>query len=358
VSAAGPESPATADEFAGIPGPRRSRHPVLAAAAVALAAFLMVRVRADVGYALSSATPRDVGDARVLATAADPPLNRFVRLAGPADRESAVTLDTQGSWQFRQFVRLLGTGGRVFVRRAPDPLPVALAERDVFAGRLIRFRDLSFQAAIRGYFLAHVAATHFFRPEDLRAALSGPAGATVADLAGERVELRRDDELAIDTARGDEVQIELPSERAADPARARSLVEEQGGQVVEARTDRGRQVVRARFPAERRDAALSALGDLDRRVHIGPARVTTRARLGELSATGDGLSVRRADGTSALLPAAEIQAVRTMAPVHIPDDALLLIEGETPRDHLRTVLILVLLAGFAALNLLALRRTA
>lgn len=356
VSPAGPPTPEQPDEFAGIPGPRRSRHPVVAAAAVALAVFLIVQVRHDLGYALSPATPRDLGDARAVATraAGDLPINRYVRLAAPADRESALLLDTRGSWQFRQFFRLLGTGNRVFVRRVPDPLPVVQAERDSFAGRLIRFRDLSFQAAIRQHFLAHVAATHFFPLDQVRAALGGAA--TITDLAGERVELRREDELAIDTARPDEVRVELPAARAPDAARARALVEAQGGQVVEATTDGPRQVVRARFAPDRRDAALSALGDLDRHVRIGPARVTTRARLADLAQAADGLAVRRADGGTTVLPAGEVQAIRTAATVQIPEDALLLLEGETPRDHLRTVLVVVLLAGFAAMNLLALRR--
>jgi len=50
---------------------------------------------------------------------------------GNADRESAVVLDTR-VMHFTQFFRLLGTNNRIFVRRAPDPLPAELAARDVF----------------------------------------------------------------------------------------------------------------------------------------------------------------------------------------------------------------------------------
>jgi hypothetical protein len=157
-----------ADEFAGIPS-RRGRHPVLAVAAIALALFLGFKLRADLAYALSATTPLDLGDARDLAgrSSAALPVNRYVRLAGRADRESAVILDTQGSWQFRQLFRLLGTGNRFFVRRAPDPLPVELAEKDTFTGLLIRLEDLSFAPAIRRHFVAHVSATHFFAPRAL-----------------------------------------------------------------------------------------------------------------------------------------------------------------------------------------------
>jgi hypothetical protein len=55
------------------------------------------------------------------------------------------------------------------------------------------------------------------------------------------------------------------------------------------------------------------------------------------------------------LPRADVVAVRTVAPVRIPDGAWLLIEGDHPRDHLRSVVVAILLLGFAAVNLVALR---
>src|SRR3954470_17578436 len=84
------------DEFAGIrAGP--TRHPVLAALTVALAAFLVFQLRADIRYALSPATPVEISDARLLARAnpAAVPVNRLVRLSGLPDRESALVLDTR-----------------------------------------------------------------------------------------------------------------------------------------------------------------------------------------------------------------------------------------------------------------------
>ena len=70
---------------------------------------------------------------------------------------------------------MLGTGDRLFVHRLPSPLPAARAEDDVFEGRLVRFGELPFEDAVRAYFSAHVAASHFFALDDLRAALAGDA---------------------------------------------------------------------------------------------------------------------------------------------------------------------------------------
>jgi hypothetical protein len=372
VSARGPHTPpqgnlptagssagAAPDEFAGL-RPRPTRHPLLAAATVALAAFLVFQVRDDVRYALSPATPVDLGDARAVARIppARMPANRYIRLAGAPDRESALILDNRGSWNFTQFFRLLGTDHKIFVRRVPDPLPVDLAERDVFTGRLVRFRDLSFESSIRGHLATHVSATHFFALAALESALRGGTGPlTVADRLGEQVTLAPEDELAIDTARSDDIQIELPADRFPDRNAARAVVVAQGAEVLSVTaTAPDRQTVVARFPAARRDVALTALADIDRRVRIGPARTTTRVRAGDLRPSSQGLSARVRSGGEVFLPRAEIQAVRTLAPLLIPGDAWLLVEGDRPRDHLRDVFVALFLAGFALVNLLAVRR--
>jgi hypothetical protein len=346
----GPSGPPP-DEFAGIPS-RPSRHPVIAGAAVLLAGYLVFQLRSDVQYALSSATAIELGDVR---SAAALPANRYVRLAGRGDRESALLLDTQGSWEMTQFFRLLGTEDRVFVRRTADPLPVELAERDVFTGRLVPFRELSFQESIRRHFSSNVSATHFFEPAALEAALQRGGALTLTDRAGQRVTLASDDQLAIDSASPVAVRIELPADRW-DKEKAKAVVAERGGVVSSVETTvLARQAVVATFPPERRQAALSALSDLDRRIRIGPARTTTRVHLADLKPSPEGLVARSRDGAEVTLPRAQIAAVRSVAPVRIPDGAWLLVEGDRPADHLRSVVIAVLLTGFALVNLLALR---
>jgi hypothetical protein len=365
VSETGPKNPPTGDartgdprdppdEFANIPS-RPSRHPVVAAAAVALAAFLIFKVRDDVKYALSPTVAIELGDVRTALSSSGLPGNRYVRLAGHADRESALVLDAQGSWNFNQFFRLLGTDDRVFVERAPDPLPVELADHDVFTGRLVPFRDLSFQESIRRHFSAHVSATHFFAPGALEAALGQGGAVTVPDRLGQRVKLDPDDQLAIDTARPGDLRVELPGIRYPELAMAKAAVAKQGGEVLSAETtETHRQAVVAHFSETQRAAAIAALLDLDRSVRIEPARTTTRARLADLRVSPDGLIARTAAGEITLARAA-IQTVRSVSPVRIPDGAWLLTEGDRPRDHLRSVIIAIFLVGFALFNLLALK---
>src|SRR4051812_43939932 len=182
------------DEFAHIPR-RRARHPVITLAGALLAFFLVFYGRRDLRYALSSGEPVDLGNAAVLfsaGTARDELATRYVRVAGVPDRESALELDTKGSWVFSQMFRVLGTGDRLFVHRLKNPLPAALAEADVFEGRLIRVDELPYAEAIRSYFAKHVTATHYFATDAALKALAGRsqnAPLTIADRGGDPVSL-------------------------------------------------------------------------------------------------------------------------------------------------------------------------
>jgi hypothetical protein len=384
-------APATADrtaevdEFAHIPTPR-TRHPLVAAAAALLAFYLVFHIRHELRYALSPTAPLELGDATstfapgVHVSGID---NRYVRVRGTPDRESALELDTKGSWVFTQLFRVLGTGDRLFVHRTQNPLPAARAEDDVFEGRLIRFDDLSFQESIRLYFSRHVSATHFFPVDVLARALAAQPGAALSlhDRAGDAVTVAATDELAIDVNRPDEVRVALPRARFPDEASARAAVERNGGQVlstmglVTAEPPPGapstgllslaggappmqRWTFVARFPAARRDAGLSALGELDREVIIRDARETLRARLADVRAIDRGatLLVKVSDGSERRVPVPTVSAARTVATVQIPGDAYLVIEADGPRGHLPTVLIGLVLAMFGVVNVAGLVR--
>jgi hypothetical protein len=391
------------DEFAGVRS-RAGRHPALALGAAALGLFIIFHVRADIAYSLSSPVPIDLGDAAATfgppratgapapATtgAARPPArgvppealaqaaNHYVRVRGTPDRESALELDTKGSWVFTQFFRILGTGSRLFVHRRENPLPGFRAEEDAFEGRLIRFADLSFETSIREYSATHVSATHFFAPEGLRHAVASAPGVAVSlvDLAGDPVSLGASDLLAIDVALPQQLRVAFPRDKVRDDAAARVEIEKRGGtvlSVVEAAAPTNpavvpppaggapgadRVVLMVRFPPERRQSALGELGDLDPKIEIRDARRTMKVRLSDLRDGGDALLVSPAEAGAApeRLPIADIPAIRTLAAVQIPSDAWLLIENDHPRDHVQTVIFAGVLLAFAAINLAGLVR--
>src|SRR6188768_2909473 len=91
------DSAGVVDEFAHIPR-RRSRHPLFTLAGAALAFFLVFYGWRDLRYALSSGEPLELGSAPALfasGKATADLANRYVRVAGTPDRESALELDTK-----------------------------------------------------------------------------------------------------------------------------------------------------------------------------------------------------------------------------------------------------------------------
>ena len=349
-----------ADEFAHIPSSRR-RHPAIALAATALAVFLIYQIHDDLLFAISHSDVRDIGDARsVASTPVDKlPINQYVRVSGMADRESGVIIDTAGSWQFTQFFRVLGTRSRVFVSRVPDPIPVEQAEKDVFVGRLVRFGDLSFAAAIRKHFANRVSATHFFAPSALRDKVATTNGGPVvlADMLGEQVSLAPTDEVSIAVARPADMVVDLPRSKVPDAAAARAVVEQQGGKVLDEvvkASDASSIALVVTFAEDKRDLAMHALSELDEHVRFRPVRATHTVPISGLAATKDGVRVQTAS-ESKELPLGQILAISTQATVQIPDDALLVLEGSRPRDHLKVLIVAAFLLGFAVVNLLAMR---
>jgi hypothetical protein len=182
----------------------------------------------------------------------------------------------------------------------------------------------------------------------------------IADMMGEQVSLAPNDEISVDVSRPTDVQVEMPRAKWADAAAARAAIEAQGGQVldepVKPSDDKSVALVVA-FPGEARDKAMHAVSELDESIRFLPVRTTHSARVADILAGVDGLMVKSAGGDKPL-PLARIMAIRTQANVQIPDDALLLREGERPRDHLKIIIVAAFLLGFALLNLLALRARA
>jgi hypothetical protein len=371
------------DEFAHIPRPA-TRHPLIAIGGAVLALYLVFHLRHDLRYALSSGEPVEAGAARTsfgrgAESGGAAFENRLMRVAGTPDRESALEIDTKGSWVFSQFFRVLGTGDRLFLHRRENPLPAARAESDVFEGRLVRFGELPFADSIRSYFARHVTATHFFAPASFAEAVgnrAGGAGLGLVDRNGDAVRLAGDETIALEIARPERVQVGLPRPRFATEADARAAITSRGGEVLIARgLVRGaspagpesgplsaappapeRWTFVVGFPASRRQAALDELGDLDHLVEIRDARETIAARVAEIGTAPGGIVVRPAGAPERRLATTELAAVHTLAPVVIPDDAYLLVEGDRPREHVATVFLALILVVFATTNVVGLIR--
>jgi hypothetical protein len=177
------------------------------------------------------------------------------------------------------------------------------------------------------------------------------------------VTLGANDVLAVVVRHPGQVEVSLPVARYADAASARDALTARGATVIASGpSSADHHLFIATVPEPSRDRVLDEIGDLDWRVAIHEVRETRKVRLGELTAVGGKLALRDSDpgpaGSSIPAPRLleNIETIRTLAPVQIPPDAYLIVEAETPREHLPDVAIALVLLVFASVNLVGLAK--
>jgi hypothetical protein len=335
-------------------------------AVVALSAFLIFHQRSDVIYALSSSAPRVLGDAKDLMKSgqAELPENRYVRIAGTPDFESAIILDTQGEWKFRTFFRVLEADRRLFVQRAAGPLPLEMVQHNSFAGRLVRLDSVSFSESIRAYFAQHVTSTSVFDINEFRRALEEKRlPGTLSDSLGDSVKVAGNELLNIDVSVPQHYKVEVPRE-IFDTLDLATKMMTKAGAVV---SGVGKPVVRdanlsgfefdCTFPADRETQVFSSVADIAGRTRILPVVEHVVAPLTQLRAVGGGLEFTKPGAPEAQSIAwGNIKSIRTTSTLSIPHDAYLLLEGERPNSHYKSVVATAFLLAFGLVNALAFRR--
>ena len=284
--------------------------------------------------------------------------NRLVRVAGAPDRESALELDTEGSWTFSQLFRVLAPaigcsctaarircrprcrGRRVRGRLSASticptpPRSARLLRQTRQRDALLRARGAGARAGGRRQGAAVAG-----RPRRRR----GVAGPAKSSPSRSRSPTRSG--------------LGLPRTRFATEADARAAIESRGGEIVASRG-----LVKAvPLPRRARAGPLSAAPPRARALDVhhalparpprgGPGRARRprsdgrdprRARddqvkrVSELAVAGEGdaaaLVIRPPGGRNERkLAARDIAAMRTIATVVIPEDAYLLVEGDCP----------------------------
>lgn len=373
VSSTAPESPLPDDaedaaEFARIPPSRRPRSPLVAAAVIGLGGLLLVHQLDDTRFALGSATPIDLGDARALGAAGVARLedNRLVAVRGQPDLRNALLFEPKGDRYRRSFFRLLGTDTRLLVRADETSTRHSLDDRIV--GRLRRFDRIPWAEQVREYYAGKVQVTRFVDLERLKLRL-GPGGGQqpLTDRAGDVLALPNTEPVAVEVDFPEDLRVSLAKKQYPIEEDARHELERLGFPVAAtgATADWYLYVLRVERP--KRDALLKQLEE-----HEWPfaaRRERFRASAGDLAldAEGalsipflapnppeylaDGLALKpRPPAARTSLPWARVASVQVAAPVTIPRDAFILVENELPGDYLWTLALDALLVLFLAFN--------
>lgn len=333
-------------ELVRLPPPRPPRSPIVALAVLLLGAVLLVHLRTDIRYALSSKTPMALPDkvppGMVL------PDNRLVAVRGIPDYRYALQLEPREDQHRRSFFRLLGTGDRLLVKAEQTASRHELSER--FVGRLRRFDALPFAGEIREYY-ARQQVTRFVDVGALRSCLPKLLDCTtLRDATSEP--------LRLEPSRALLWVVDFPEELTITLSRDRFLVEEDARHELErvgqplrgpGRETEGGYVYIVEVPAEKRDAYLTKLEPL------GASFAVHRERLSVpftgITSLGDTLSLQP-EGAKAMTYAwNRIVSVQVEAPVRIPVDSWVLLEGEMPENFKWWPLLAGGLALFMSFNL-------
>ena len=351
VAATLPDAAEGEDEFAGIEPYRPRRSPILAAAVILISGYLLFHLRHDIAYALQSRTPTPITDVRATfragATVKD---DSYVSARAVPDRATAVMLDAKGKDEFIPFVRVMGTGSRLLVAQRRGLRPVGDVYDDVYAGRLMRLRDVSYADTVRDHFAKRIAATQFFPVADVCARL-GQVPARLLAVSGDEVPFDAARTMGVDvTFRGDYV-VTLPRERFPNEADGRGTLEQAGAEIKEAAETKTELKFVAHVPDERRDAIMEQLRKLDVRSDVQLRKATYQTPWGQLAAGDGALRLPAAPGQA---PCAWATSFKTFDQLHIPAGAFVLVEGERPQDLWYVPVFAILLILFIAWNALAL----
>lgn len=339
-----PSAPATDgdDEFAGLAPPRRGKSPILAAAVIALSALILWHLRADITYAFASRQPTALGDARTLQSRGvalgD---NRYVTVAGQAERRYALWIEPRGERTRDTIFRLLGAGTRLFVRAGDTSDRVDFGEQ--WTGRLRRFDALPYAEALRKYYATETHVTRSLDLKTLRARLEGGA-AGLRDRMGEPIEVAAAQPLVVDVAYPGELKLWLSKDKYPSLADARH-------ELVRMKLDPSpgeESAVEYAFVIPLPEARKTEILDLlsAQGITFQPRRERYDVPLSALRLDGDTAHV----GDKATVPWAQLDAVGVPTPVEIGPDSYILIEGETPSSFWWAPLLALLLLAFSGFN--------
>lgn len=377
-------------------GPPRRRSPLAALAVIGVGVGLLFHLAPDLRYALREGLPVELGDARAIrfdAPAGASPLvdNTLAATSGLPDYRNALLFEPKGDNYRRSFYRMLGSSSRLWIRAEQTSTRHDLTDRIV--GRLRRFDTLPYADQVRAYYGA-LKVTRLLDVTPFQKRARGEIDASflraLTDRAGERLPALDPDtaEAAVVVDFADELWVSLSKDRFAVEEDARREVARLGvpfGPGRE-REDKTAYEYVVRAPPQQRDALIALIEQRDFGMRVRRERFVYK--LSDLARVfpggGAGLALRVTDGGPAfydvagdqlvavsasapagspppppgmaaagifrVVPWERVDSIQVDAPVEIPHDAWVLVEGDRPSEYGWAKALAVVLLLFIGLN--------
>jgi len=366
-------------------GRRRSRHPLVSVAVIALSLYLTGRNWHDLRYFLAPRTALDLGEANTaLQRRPERLADRYVRVEGVPDRKHALLLEGRLGGQ-EHFYRLLGAENRLYVRWPRPSAAAGPADQrslpGVHLGRLVPLARLPYASAVRGYLARTMSIAHDFDFGPLAAA-SAHRASTAVDRSGRSVPLAADTLFWINVAFADEWIVQLPrrsyprAEQAAALLARLALPHTEDSEsspsawryVVVARGTELQRLLQALRAAPttgallRRQVGYTARWDQLRwdadtlTLAFDDATAPPRYELRPASAAGRPAQLVARRGAPLRFGRNELLYLSTSTPFVLPAQAMVVLAGETPGQQWPNALLQVLLLVFIGANAGALLR--
>lgn len=331
------------DDLATLAPAPRAKSPLVAAAVIALAGVIGWHLRDDVRFAFAARTPADLGEARTLATRGGAlEDNRYVSVAGQAERRYALYLEPKGVRARQTVFRVLGAPQGLFVVANDTQDSVHPTER--WSGRLRRFDAMPYAASLRKYYATETEVTRYLDLGALEAALAGGGDVQLRDRMGEPLAVAANQNVVVDVAYPGELKVYLSKDKLPSLADARHELDRLGLSPSAGEETKDEFVFVVPMPEARKNEIVGKLSDKEMPFQPREERYTVTR--GELRLDGETLQI----GGRAKAPWAQVKAVGVPSPVEIGDGAFVLVEGEAPSQYWWAPLVLALLVAFAAFN--------
>lgn len=317
--------------------------PVLSLSVVVFCTFVLLQLRADFAYSRQSSTPRELSTAEVAGGGAS--AESFVRIAAEPDYAFAFTIAESRKQDGHRIAPALGTGGRLWLLFGGAARKAALPEHGQYQGRLRKLADMPFYPALRKRIAARVV-PRYVAVSELRRSLLAKDN-TLTDPFKDTITVSDATEVIVTQRHADKSVIHVwVNDSYPERYWTNQLVAAKIAASAPKHLKNKEYVYHVNAPAADTQAKLTAAKLV--MPEVSPLVTVHKKQWSQLRASEAAL---QADGLSIVW--SDVAKVAFAVPRSLPGNAVVLVGNQEPKAYWYILPIMIGLAAFALLFLLA-----